>query len=203
MQLKLNRRCNIMIISFLALLLAAIIYLTLNPTVWYSARLEVIVLLVVISTVFLIFFKYYENNADKNIINKMVKDGYIALAKITDTTFERIIKDSNNRKYPIWCLKVEFYDKDLKKHEGVIYEKFNSSMTRLPNGFVYITYDPNKPDHMFVIPNILLAVYEDIETLISNYETNIKDIRYLNVYYKQGLIIERYKESLKKSKGKS
>ena len=72
MQLKLHRRCTIMISIFLVILIIAVAYLTMNADAWRDRFLEVMIIIVAVSTVFLVFFKYYENNADKNIINKMV-----------------------------------------------------------------------------------------------------------------------------------
>lgn len=200
MQLKLNRRYNIIILSFIALVTLAIIYLITHNDAWSNRRVEVIILFVVITTVFLVWFKYYENNCDKNMINKMVKEGHIALAYIRDGKFERIIKDSNNHKYPVWRMVVDIYDRDLVKHEVVMYDKFNTSQTKMPKGWVYVTYDPDKPERVFTIPNILLGAYEGSEEMIDKYEANVKDIRYLNVYYQRGIIIETFKKSMNKAR---
>ncbi len=200
MQLKLNRRYNIIILGFLAVLLLAIIYLTINNASWSNRRVEVIILIIVISTLFLIWFKWYENNCDKHIINKMVKEGHVALAYIKDGKFERIIKDSNNRKYPVWRMVVDVYDKDLNKKELVMYDKFNTSQTKMPKGYIYVTYDPNDEERMFVVPNMLLGTYDGAEELVTKYEHNIADIRYLNAYFMQGMVIETYKKSLNKAK---
>ena len=89
MQLKLHRRCTIMISIFLVILIIAVAYLTMNADAWRDRFLEVMIIIVAVSTVFLVFFKYYENNADKNIINKMVREDRYALAKIKDGKFER------------------------------------------------------------------------------------------------------------------
>ena len=200
MQLKLHRRCTIMISIFLVILIIAVAYLTMNADAWRDRFLEVMIIIVAVSTVFLVFFKYYENNADKNIINKMVREDRYALAKIKDGKFERIIKDSNNHKYTVWKLDLEVYDQDLNTHEMAIYEKFDASQTKIPRGNVYVTYDEEKPDHMFLVPNILLNISPNASDIVNKYEAKVKDIKYLNVYYQKGIIVETFKKSMNKAR---
>ena len=200
MQLKINRRCNIIITTFIVIILAGIVGLVLTQDLWQNNRVMVIALFAVVSTVFLVCFKYYEMNADRKIISRMVANGDIALAEIKGATFERIIKDSNNRKYPVWKLEIVYYDRDNNKHTATMYEKFDASQTKVPHGNVYITNDESRPDYKFIIPNILLQIYEGAEDMIAGYESHIKDIRYLNVYYRKGIVIETFKKSLNKAR---
>lgn len=200
MQLKLNRRFNIIAISLIIIELIAIVYLFLNAATWQDHRILVIVVFVIVTTLLLMGFKYYELNADKNMINKMVANGDIALAEIKKGTIERVIKDSSNRKYPVWNLEIDLYDRDLNKHSMTMLDKFNVEQTNIPHGFIYVTYDPNSPEKMFVIPNLLLQIYDGAEDMINKYEKNIKNVKYLNVYYQRGIVMETFKKSLNKAK---
>ena len=139
-----------------------------------------------------------EANYDKKIINKMTSNGNIALARIEKGTFNRIIKDSNNRKYTIWDLNVTLYDQNNEVHKMTFSEKFASTQTSIPNGFIYVTYDTDKPEAVFIIPNMLLGAFENVPSIIQNYEKTVKDIRYLNVYFTKGIVLETFKESLRK-----
>ena len=47
---------------------------------------------------------------------------------------------------------------------------------------------------------MLVGAYESNKDLILNYEKNIKNMKYLNVYYNQGLVVETFKEFLEKKK---
>ncbi len=200
MQLKINRRCNIIITAFIVMILAGIVGLVLTQDMWQDNRVLVIAIFACISTVFLICFKYYEVNADRKIISRMVANGDIALAEIKGAKFERIIKDSNNHKYPIWKLDIVYYDRDNNKHSGEMYEKFDASQTKVPHGYVYITSDENRPDYKFIIPNMLLQIYDGAEDMIKKYESSVKDIRYLNAYYHKGIVVETFKKSLNKAR---
>ena len=77
-------------------------------------------------------------------------------------------------------------------------EKFASTQTSIPNGFIYVTYDTDKPEAVFIIPNMLLGAFENVPSIIQNYEKTVKDIRYLNVYFTKGIVLETFKESLRK-----
>ena len=61
-----------------------------------------------------------------------------------------------------------------------------------------MTYDPNKVERVFTIPNTLLGVSQASMDKVKTYESSKLKIQYLNVYYKDGIIIERYADSLKK-----
>lgn len=198
MQLKINRKLNFILLIYTVLLLGVIIFLVVNRDIWDNNRMTIIVTLIVASTLFLVMFKYYEANYDKKIINKMTSNGNIALARIEKGTFNRIIKDSNNRKYTIWDLNVTLYDQNNEVHKMTFSEKFASTQTSIPNGFIYVTYDTDKPEAVFIIPNMLLGAFENIPPIIQNYEKTVKDIRYLNVYFTKGIVLETFKESLRK-----
>ena len=200
MQLKINRRCNIIITTLVVMIIIAVIGLVLTQELWKDDRVLVIAVFAVVTTILLIAFKYYEVNADRKIINKMVEDGQIALAEIKGAKFERIIKDSNNHKYPVWKLDIVYYDRDNNKHSGEMFEKFDAEQTKVPHGFVYITNDESRPDYKFIIPNILLMIYDGAEDMVTNYEAHVKDIRYLNAYYRKGIVVETFKKSLNKAR---
>ena len=72
---------------------------------------------------------------------------------------------------------------------------------KVPSGTVYITYNPDKPEQIFIIQNVIISHIPALAPIVQAYEKNKKiSIKYLNVYYRDGLIVETYKESLKNQK---
>lgn len=198
MRLKLIKKFNIAYIIYSIIMAIALLLCLFKMEEIKSFVVYVFIGIVVFSLIFISIYHYLEVNVDRKIITKMVQEGNMALARIESGVFEKIHKDAALKKYVIWKLSVTIYDKNLEVHKMEIYDQFAPQQESIPQGNVYVTYDPNKPDCIFIIPNMLVGAFESNKDLILNYEKKIKNIKYLNVYYNHGLVVETFKESMKK-----
>ena len=131
----------------------------------------------------------------------MLIKGQIALANIKKAAPLKAIKESSGKYFVLWELEVEFYDQQFNRFETTIIEKFNPLHEKVPNGTVYITHNEAKPEHKFIVHNIMFSHVPALAPIVQAYEKNKRiPIKYLNVYYKEGLIIETFKESIKNQK---
>ena len=146
-------------------------------------------------------FKMYEKNVDKSMIQKMALNGQIALANIKKAAPLKAIRDSSGKNYVLWEIEMEFYDQEFNRFETTIIEKFNPLHEKVPNGTVYVTHNPDKPEQKFIIQNVIISHIPSLAPIVQAYENNRKiPVKYLNVYYKNGLIVETYKDSIKQQK---
>ncbi len=197
MQLKIFKRITVIMLILIAVTIAISLGLWLNRSLWQDY--SVAVYLGLLFLILLSFFglSYYETNADRNIIKKMVANGQIALAKITNGSFERFGRDTRLRKYVFWNLDVTIYDEDNNQVKTSMIEKFNVKQTQIPKGYVYVTYDRTRPEMLFIVPNVLISVFPELQPKVEKYEKEIKPV-YLNTYYNNGMLIETFKETMKK-----
>ena len=142
-------------------------------------------------------FKTLEVNWDKRMMQKMALNGQVVLANIKHAEILTPIKDSAGRHYNIWKFTVQYWDHQMNAHDGIVFDKLNFYVQTVPLGTVYITHDESKPLKKFILQNIIIGNIPSLIPLVSKYENNkaIK-IKYLNVYYNNGLIIETFKQSL-------
>lgn len=154
----------------------------------------------VICAMFIIFY-LLETFLDKYFIEKMVKDGKIALANIIEAKKVRIVGDSACRGYLLYELQADVCDQNLKCFHTSFVERFDVSVKEIPIGTVYITYDENDPDRLSLIPTAYLYRSGNLEGIVRKYEgdRNI-DIKYVYVYYKKGFIISTMKRHWDMSK---
>ncbi|MBO4358377.1 MAG: hypothetical protein J5796_01090 [Erysipelotrichaceae bacterium] len=197
MQLKLYKRSTILL-TLVVLIDALCIFALLK----YRSQLPfsplvAMILFVLISFALMITFTHYDLNADRNIIRKRVSNGDVALAKIKDGTFVRFGRDARLKNHVYWKLDAEIYDNDMNKHDATIIEKFSTHQTSIPKGHVYVTYIEGQADDSLIIPNAIISSIPEYKPLVDDYEKALKP-RYLNAYINDGLILETYKESLKK-----
>ena len=201
MQLKIYGKCTIVLFALIVSVLGigAVLMLNFNAISDYKVfALGGFILYVIIC---FFGFKTYEKNVDKRMIQKMVLNGQIALANIKKATPFRVIRDTSGKNYVLWEIDLEFYDKEFNTYEMTIIEKFNAMHQAIPNGTVYITHNPDKPEQKFIIQNVMISHVPALAPIVQAYEKNKKiNIKYLNVYYNDGLIIETYKESIKNQK---
>jgi len=80
--------------------------------------------------------------------------------------------------------------KDVK-----FWEKMNVETDKIPNGSVFVTYDPEKPTQIFVAPNVLISQLPELMPAVRKIEANAS-IRYLDTYYNKGMVIKSMKDSL-------
>ena len=197
MQLKLYKRSTILL-TLVVLIDALCIFALLK----YRSQLPfsplvAMILFVLISFALMITFTHYDLNADRNLIRKRVSNGDVALAKIKDGTFVRFGRDARLKNHVYWKLDAEIYDNDMNKHDATIIEKFSTHQTSIPKGHVYVTYIEGQADDSLIIPNAIISSIPEYKPLVDDYEKALKP-RYLNAYINDGLILETYKESLKK-----
>ena len=202
MQLKINQRLNQILIIMLLTNLPIIAYLVFfNYSLLQENLLTVAIILFLYNSAWSLLFKMLEINWDKRMIQKMAINKQVAIANITKAEKYTALKDSSGHHYNIWQFNVIYWDQEMKAHEGVLFDKLNPSVEEVPLGTVYITFDPTKPLRKFILQNIIVGNIPSLQPLVTKYENNKTiNIKYLNVYYNKGLVIETFKQSLKASK---
>ncbi|MBQ6335095.1 MAG: hypothetical protein IJI46_08520 [Erysipelotrichaceae bacterium] len=199
MQLKLYKRSTILLSIVVICELTGIILLLKYREKWLDHKIAVILAFALFLLLINGIFSYYDLNADKNLIRKAVSNGDVALAKIKDGSFVRFGRDARLKNHVFWKLDVEIYDNEMKKFDAQIIEKFSLHQTAIPKGYVYVTYVEGKLDECLIIPNMIISSIQEYKPLVEDYEKALKP-KYLNAYINDGLILETYEDSLKKSK---
>lgn len=201
MQLKLYKRNTFLLFLIIFLLAVTGVILYLNREAWINHKEMVFVPLIFIMMFVSWFFTWYEANADKRIIEKMVMNKQIALARITNGGFNRIIRNARLQKNVLWQLDIDLYDNDMNLIKTSFIEKLVPSQTSIPQGFVYVTYDPTQPEKIFVVPNAMISMYPDLKEIVDKYENNKNlNINYLNAYYNNGIVLKTFKQSIKEER---
>ena len=195
MQNKLYKRSTIMLIMVIALNIGAIVWLFLNKGLWQANKRLFIICFVAFILISTMTFAYFDLNSDRNYIRKAVKNGDVAMAKIKDGSFLRFARDARLRNHVYWKLDAELIDDDMKSTNITIIEKFSTHQTKIPTGHVYVTYDSKHLDNCLIIPNVIIQSIPEYKLLVDTYEKEIKP-SYLNAYYKDGLILQTYKDSI-------
>jgi len=198
MQLKINHRLNqlliLMLLSNVAIIGGLAIFnleLIKNNLLWFS------IIMFIYNAIFTILFRMLEVNWDKRLMQKMAINGQIAIANIRKAEKYTAMRDSGGNHYNIWKFDVIYWDHDMKRHEGVLFDKLNSSITEVPLGTVYITNDEAKPLNRFILQNVIIGNIPTLQPIVAKYENSKTiNIRYLSVYYNKGLVIETFKTSM-------
>ena len=199
MQNKLYKRSSAILAVVLALNIGLIIWLIANKTLWQDHKYGVIFGFVAFALLSTMIFAYYDLNAGINCVRKAVRNGDVAMAKIKGGTFVRFARDARLKNYVYWKLDAELYDDDMKKTDVTIIEKFSTHQTKIPTGFVYVTFDRNHMNDSLIIPNVIISSMPEYQLLVETYEREIKPT-YLNAYYKNGLVLQSYKDSIREQK---
>lgn len=195
MQNKLYKRSTAILCAVIVINIGAIIWLFINKSAWIEHKLPVIIGFVAFVLLSTIIFSYFDLNSDRNYIRKAVKNGDVAMAKIKGGTFVRFARDARMRNHVYWKLDAELYDDDFKKTDIEIIEKFSTHQTKIPTGCVYVTFDRNHLNDSLIIPNVIIQSIPEYQFLVEEYEKAIKPT-YLNAYYKDGLVLQSYKDSI-------
>lgn len=201
MQLKIYYKLNLILTALLLAVVAfgVIIAIKFESIQEYKEVIFVCYFLITMGCFF--GFKMFEANYDKRMIQKMVINGDIAIANIKDAKAIKYIKDTSFKSYHLWEIKVEYYDKQFNKHEYTLIEKMNLLVKEIPNGTVYITHDENKPDQKFIVQNVMIGHVPTLQPIVQAYENNKRiPIKYLNAYYRDGMVVETYQQSMKAKK---
>ena len=199
MQNKLYKRSTALLSAVIVLNVGAIIWLFTNKSVWIDHKYAVIFGFVVFILVSSMIFAYYDLNAGINYVRKAVREGDVAMAKINGGTFVRFGRDARLKNHVYWKLNATLYDDDFNPSEIEIIEKFSTHQTKIPTGHVYVTYKKGHENDSLIIPNVIIQSIPEYQYLVEEYEKAIKPT-YLNAYYKDGLLVQTYKESIKEQK---
>lgn len=199
MQDKLYKKSTIFLGLVVLIDVGAIVWLFLNRNTWIFYGYKIIILFVLGMFALTFIYSYYDLNQDRMIIKKMVRNGDIALIKINNGSFQRVIRDAKLKNKVLWKLDIEVYDQDMNVSKTEIVEKFAGSQKSIPSGYCFATYDPNKPKNILIIPNVIISSIGEFAPLVQEYEIKFKPT-YLNVYYNNGLLIKTYADSIKEGK---
>lgn len=200
MQLKIAKIIN----SLLALLTVIILALAGGYIFVYNRYPEFkttyLILFAIIAVALMIFFRWMEEGWDKRVITRMAKEGKVALANIKRS--ERVIpmRDSSFTNFWLYEFVADLVTPDLQILEDVkFWEKMNADTQQIPNGSVFVTYDPEKPTQIFVVPNVLISQLPELIPVVRKIEANAS-IRYMDTYYNKGMVIRSMRDSLKEQR---
>lgn len=199
MQLKLYKKSTILLTIVLVVDLLSIIFLVKYRALWATNKLPVILGFVLFIFALSTIYSYYDLNADRNLIKKRVANGDVAIAKIINGSFVRFARDARLKNHVLWKMDVVIYDNDMVEHKATIIDKFSTHQTKIPKGFVYVTYVEGKENDSLIIPNVIISSIPEYMPLVQDYEKAIKP-KYLNAYYNDGLILQTYEDSIKLEK---
>jgi len=199
MQLKLYKRSTLLLLLVLVIDVLCIVAIVKNQAVWQANRLVNTILFILGIMLLSAGYSYYDLNTDKLIIRKRVKNGDVAMAKIISGKFVRFGRDAKLKNHVYWQLNVEIYDNDMTKINATIIEKFSTHQTKIPKGYVFVTYLEGKENDSLIVPNVIISSIDAYEPLVKDYEKALKPT-YLNAYYNNGLIVQSYEDSIKAQK---
>ncbi|NLZ76019.1 MAG: hypothetical protein GX914_05890 [Erysipelotrichia bacterium] len=199
MQLKLYKKSTIILFFVIIATLLSTIILISTRSKWGNNSLAILIGYFVAVSGLNMAFAYYDTMTDKRIIKKMVTSGQIALAYIKEGRFVRFIRDAKLNKYVLWEMDITLYDQNMQAHKTTMIEKFNISQTSIPSGHCYVTYNPEKPEDILLVPNVLISSIGAYQPLAMQYERVVKP-KYLNSFYRYGNCLQTYEQSIKEQK---
>ncbi len=200
MQLKIAKIIN----SLLALLTVIILALAGGYIFVYNRYPEFkttyLILFAIIAVALMIFFRWMEEGWDKRVITRMAKDGKVALANIKHSERVMRMRDSTFTNFWLYEFVADLVTPDLETLKDVkFWEKMNVDTQQIPNGSVFVTYDPEKPTQIFVVPNVLISQLPELIPVVRKIEANAS-IRYMDTYYNKGMVIRSMRDSLKEQR---
>ena len=155
-----------------------------------------LILFALIAIALMIFFRWMEEGWDKRVITRMAKDGKVALANIKHSERVMRMRDSAFTNFWLYEFVADLVTPELETLKDVkFWEKMNVETDKIPNGSVFVTYDPEKPTQIFVVPNVLISQLPELMPAVRKIEANAS-IRYLDTYYNKGMVIKSMKDSL-------
>ena len=142
-------------------------------------------------------YRWLEQSWDKRVITRMAQAGKVALAKIHSAERIQPMRDSSFVQYWLYEFKGELYDPKLNCIEKKFYEKMNYATNDIPNGTVFVTYDAEKPDQIFIIPNDIISRIPHLASVAAAFEKDKRiKVKYLDVYYDKGINIRTFREAV-------
>lgn len=202
MQLKLYRYLTWGSLLMAIILAGGAAYILFNHNTFLNFS-KVFTIYVVVALVITLIYKFLENNIDKILLQKKVFKGEVVLANIKSYKYLTAFRDSGFRTYLLMQFEVTYYDANMQPHPATIIEKMNKDCTTIPLGSVYMTYDAKHPDNGMFVQNILISRVPELMPIVQKYEsTKSINIKYLDVHYDTGLVIQTFKEALKQNEEK-
>lgn len=199
MQLKIFKRLNAILYFMLGAVLVFIIFMLVKFGFHWPFMWEIFVAIFIYNIICFFIYKTLEKNWDKSIIQKMAINNQIAIANIKKSALAFPFKDSSGNHYNMWQIEIEYVDQDYNHHQTVIFEKMNHAVNLIPLGTIFVTHDPKRPERKLIVPNVIISHIETLMPIVQNYEKSKKSfIKYLNVYYNFGIVIETYRQSMQK-----
>ncbi|MCE5235771.1 MAG: hypothetical protein ABFC62_01800 [Clostridiaceae bacterium] len=198
MQLKVAKVLNqILLIIFMVVVTLIVLLFVLIPKM---PELKWVFLgsFVLTGIALLTVFRWLEQTWDKRVITRMAQNGKVALANIHSAERIQPMRDSSFLSYWLYEFKGELYDPQLNRIEKKFYEKMNHATDEVPSGSVFVTYDPEKPDQVFIIPNDVISHIPALAPIAAKFEKDKRiGVKYLDVYYDKGINIRTFREAVK------
>ena len=126
MQLKIYKKATVFLAAIAILDIVGIILLIKFGDLLNMDKLSRGILYVAFVFVLFIAYSYFEQNADRNIIRKAVRNGDVAMAYIKSGTYQKTARTIKLKAVNYWKLDVDIYDNDMNKFETTIIEKDNN-----------------------------------------------------------------------------
>jgi|GEM_PF-1065018 len=197
MQLRIYRFLNLIAFIIMVLTVGTAIAIIVNRAALADRSTTVFVIFVVVSVVLFFLYKMLENNWDKVIIQRKAFKGQLVLANIRKATVVTGIRDTSFREYVLWAIDVDYYDRDHKSHQTTIIDKLNPMCKSIPQGTVYMTYDPAHPDRGLIVQNVIISNTPSLAPLVAGYEKDRQiKIKYLDTHYDNGLVIQTFRQQM-------
>ena len=196
MQLKIAKVINslLVLMTVIILALAGGYFFVYNR--YPEFKTTYLILFAVIAIAMMILFRWMEDGWDKRVITRMAKAGKVALANIKHSERVMRMRDSAFTNFWLYEFVADLVTPELEILKDVkFWEKMNVDTQQIPNGSVFVTYDPEKPTQIFAVPNVLISQLPELMPVVRKIEANAS-IRYLDTYYNKGMVIRSMKESL-------
>ena len=196
MQLKIAKIINslLVLLTVIILALAGGYFFVYNR--YPEFKTTYLILFAIIAITLMIVFRWMEDSWDKRVITRMAKGGKVALANIKHSERVMRMRDSAFTNFWLYEFVADLVTPELETLKDVkFWEKMNAETDKIPNGSVFVTYDPEKPTQIFVVPNVLISQLPELMPAVRKIEANAS-IRYLDTYYNKGMVIRSMKASL-------
>jgi len=199
MQYKLYKKSTIFLGITLLINLLTIILLLKTKDYWYQQKFLVLIGFVIFFFILSTIYTYYDLNADAIYIKKCIRNGDVALAKINNGTYFKVIRNAKFKTFVLWNLDLTLYDQEMNAIKTITIEKFSPKQLSIPSGHVFVTYNEKHPNDILIIPNVILQSIPEYAPLVEDYEKALKP-KYLNAFIRNGLLVQTYETSIKEQK---
>jgi hypothetical protein len=197
MQVFIARTLNKILLLFTVVIAALFAGIFVVGRYWPDYRSYYIGVFIFVSIVLALYFKYLEDHWDKKIILRMAKDGKVALMEISGGKRIAPLRDTSLRTYWIYELEGRLWNREHVPAGKTFQEKMNRDTEEIPRGFVYVTYDEQKPRQIFILPNALIGNLPGLIPLVAEYEKDSAiHIKYLDAHYNRGMVLATFQKTI-------